>query len=100
MSTSASDMQAMLLTKPVTQIHGCPEIDEIDTLEKEVAHIVAQAKMFLFTQSRKYGHLAMIVGIVVYRNTIGEQTCVYITPTELVAATVHSLISSASFMTT
>jgi hypothetical protein len=31
----------MLLTKPVTRINGRPEIEDIDTLEKEVARIAA-----------------------------------------------------------
>jgi hypothetical protein len=70
MSTNASDVQAMLLAKPVTQIHGRPEIHDIDTLEKEVARIVALAKTSLFTQGRKDGHLVMIVGEVAYHNTI------------------------------
>jgi hypothetical protein len=82
MSTNAANVQAMLLTKPVTRIHGRPEINDIDTLEKEVARIVALAKTSLFAQGRKYGHLAMIVGEVAYRNTIGDQTFVYSAPND------------------
>jgi hypothetical protein len=80
MSTNASDVQAMLMTKPVTRIHGRPEIEDIDTLEKEVARIVAMAKTSLFPQGRKYGHLAMIVGQTAYRNTILDHTFVYTSP--------------------
>jgi hypothetical protein len=96
MSTNASDVQAMLLTKPVTRIHGRPEIDDIDTLEKEVARIVAQAKTSLFTQGRKYGHLAMIVGEVAYRNTIGDQTFVYVTPLDPGAYDITNIVGAVA----
>jgi hypothetical protein len=96
MSTRVSDVQAMLLTKPVTRIHGCPEIDDIDTLEKEVARIVAQAKMSLFTQGRKYGHLAMIVGEVAYRNTIGNQSFVYIAPIDPGAYDIMNIVGAVA----
>jgi hypothetical protein len=94
MSTTASDVQATLLTKPVTRIHRRPEIADIDTLEKEVARIVAQAKTSLFPEGRKYGHLAMIVGEVAYRNTIGNQTFVYTAPTDPGAYDIANIVGS------
>jgi hypothetical protein len=37
MSDKTADMTALLLTKSVTRIHGRPERNQIDVLEKEVA---------------------------------------------------------------
>lgn len=96
MSTNASDVQAMLLTKPVTRIFGRPEIDDIDTLEKEVARIVAMAKTSLFPQGNKYGHLAMIVGQVAYRNTIGDQAFVYTAPNDPGAYDITNIVGAVA----
>jgi hypothetical protein len=96
MSTNASNMQAMLLTKPVTHINGHPEIEDIDTLEKEVARIAVLAKTSLFTQGRKYGHLAMIIGQVAYRNTIGDQTFVYTKPVDPGAYDITNIVGAVA----
>jgi hypothetical protein len=82
MSKQASNVMAMLLTKPVTRIHGRPERDEIDILEKEVAQIVSSAKTTRFTQGRKYGHLVMIIGQNTYRSIIGDATFVFTEPSD------------------
>ena len=62
MSDKTADLTAMLLTKPVTRIHGRPERSQIDVLEKEVAQIGPSSKTTRFPQGNKYGHLVMIVG--------------------------------------
>ncbi len=82
MSEQATTVMAMLLTKPVTRIHGRPERDEIDILEKEVARIVSSAKTTRFTQGKKYGHLLMIIGQNAYRNIIGDATFVFTEPSD------------------
>jgi hypothetical protein len=82
MSDQASDVLAMLLTKPVTRINGRPELEEIDNLEKEVARIVASAKTTRFTQGNKYGHLVMIIGESAYQTIIGDAGFVFTEPTD------------------
>ena len=62
MSDKTADMTALLLIKSVTRIHGRPERNQIDVLEKEVARIASSAKTTRFPQGNKYGHLVMIVG--------------------------------------
>jgi hypothetical protein len=82
MSDKTVDLTAMLLTKPVTRIHGRPERDQVDVLEKELARIVSTAKTTRFPQGNKYGHLVMIVGEAKYRNIIDDQAFTFETPTD------------------
>jgi hypothetical protein len=82
MSDQAADVLAMLLTKPVTRIHGRPEQDDVDNLEKEVARIVSSAKTTRFPQGKKYGHLVMIIGETEYGNIIGDNTFTFTEPTD------------------
>jgi hypothetical protein len=82
MGDKASDTLAMLLTKPVTRLHGRPERADIDILEKEVARIVSTAKTTAFPQGEKYGHLVMIIGEQSYRDLIATQGFNYVAPTD------------------
>jgi hypothetical protein len=82
MSDKTADLTALLLTKSVTRIHGRPERNQIDVLEKEVARIVSSAKTTRFPQGNKYGHLVMIVGETKYRNIIGDATFTFVEPVD------------------
>jgi hypothetical protein len=82
MSDMTGDLTALLMTKPVTRIHGRPERNQIDVLEKEVARIVSSTKTTRFPQGNKYGHLVMIVGETAYKNIIGDATFIFTIPTD------------------
>jgi hypothetical protein len=82
MSDKTADLTALLLTKPVTRIHGRPERTQVDVLEKEVARIVSSAKTTRFPQGNKYGHLVMIVGETKYGNIIADANFTFTKPTD------------------
>ena len=82
MSEQTAELTAMLTAKPVTKIHGRPERNEIDTLEKEVARIVSSAKTTRFPQGDKYGHLVMIVGEAKYGTIIGRPNFIFVRPVD------------------
>lgn len=79
-SHTANNIAVRLLAKPLTRIHGRPDMGDVDILEKEVARAVSQAKTTRFTQGKKYGHLVMIIGQTAYRTIIGDNTFAYDVP--------------------
>jgi hypothetical protein len=96
MSEKTADITALLLTKPVTRIHGRPERNQIDVLEKEVARIVSSSKTTRFPQGNKYGHLVMIVGQTKYRNIIGDDTFVFAPPSDAGAYDTITIIDNVA----